>query len=92
MSNQEPRKIDASEIEILDSSGEVVKEREKAARKAATGGFGGIRVIQGGVLPFLLLLPLVIPFAVLLMIVMAVFALFFGKGAIRVFSTGIRRR
>ncbi len=92
MSVREPRKVDASEIEILDSSGQVVKEREASAQQPRFGGFGGVRVIQGGILPFLLLLPLVIPFAILVLILMSVFALFFGRGAIRVFSTGIRRR
>ena len=87
----QPRKVSPAEIEILDSTGEIVRERSKNAKAAGSGTFGGVRVIQGGP-AILLLLPVLIPILIVGFFIMAFMALFFGRGIMRVFSTGLRRR
>ncbi|MBU6153705.1 MAG: hypothetical protein KGP28_05325 [Bdellovibrionales bacterium] len=92
MSNSEsPRKVDASDIEILDSHGGTIRPPESDA--SAKPGFfnGNIKVIKGGP-ALLLLLPVLIPVAILMVFLMLVGILVFGRSAIRVISTGIRRR
>jgi hypothetical protein len=90
-SETQPRKVNPAEVEILDSSGEVLKGRNHQAKDSRSGGFGGIRVIQGGP-ALLLLLPILIPILIFGFLIMAVMALFFGQRVMRVFSTGLRRR
>jgi hypothetical protein len=97
MENMESaRKVDPSTVEVLGSSGEVLKERARETVRPDSGegfqkGFRGIRMIQGGP-ALLLLLPLFIPLALISMMVMGFVALFFGRSVVRVVSTGLRRR
>jgi hypothetical protein len=80
--NETPRKVDASEVEILDSRGKTIGNEERRS---------GIKVFKAG--PALLLfLPLLIPIFILVFFLAGMGALLFGKTAFRVFSTGIRRR
>jgi len=92
----QPRRIDASQVEVLGASGEVLKEAatEAPANGAEGAGFarmGGLRVIRGGP-ALLLLLPVLIPVAMILLVVMAFAAIFFGRGIVRIFTAGINRR
>jgi hypothetical protein len=89
--DDQPRKVSSAEIEILDSSGEVLKERSRGAEDLRSGNFGGVKIIRGGP-AFLLLLPVLIPILILGFFIMTVVALFFGRSVMRVFSTGLRRR
>lgn len=87
------KKISADQVEVLDQSGRVVKDSdhtldEKGARAQ---GFGNIRVIQGGP-AFLLLAPLLIPLFIVGMILLMVFALFFGRSVFKVVTSRFPKR
>ncbi len=86
-----PRKIDASHIEVIGKTGEVIQEAEDQGSKPGMSGFSGIRVIQGGP-ALLLLLPIIIPIMIIGLIIMLVLALVFGKGIFKMVTTGLRRR
>ncbi len=69
------RKIDPSEVEILDRSGESLSKKE-----SPSGGFfhGGVRVIQGG--PWMLLLvPILIPLVLVGFFLLLVPLMIFGR-------------
>jgi uncharacterized membrane protein len=69
------RKIDPSEVEVLDRSGESLSHKEMPS-----GGFfrGGVRVIQGG--PWMLLLvPILIPLVLVGLFLLLVPLLIFGR-------------
>ncbi|NDG86086.1 MAG: hypothetical protein EBX52_13740 [Proteobacteria bacterium] len=97
MSDQDqPRKIDSSQVEVIGSSGEVLKEAAAEAPVNGTEGsgfarWGGVRVIRGGP-ALLLLLPILIPVAMILLFLMAIAAIFFGRSMVRIFSTQLKRR
>ncbi len=86
-----PRKISASEIEILGAGGETIRESVRNPVGPDATAFGNIRVFKGGP-ALLLLLPLLIPVAILVFFMMAIAALFFGKSVMKVMTAGFRRR
>ncbi len=86
-----PRKVSPAEVEILGAGGETIRESERNPGGSSLFSSGNIRVFKGGP-ALLLLLPLLIPIAILAFFTMAIAALFFGKSVMRVVSTGIRRR
>ena len=86
-----PRKVNADAIEVIGRQGETLRESREEEPITAGRSFGGVKVIQGG--PALLLfLPLLIPIAIVAFLMMTVFALLFGRSAIRVFSTRLFKR
>ena len=86
----QPRKVSVDQMEILGSNGEVIKEGHRPESVAHPFHFGGIKVFKGG-LGLLILLPVLIPVMLLFFILISVFALFFGKGVVRVFTSQGRR-
>ncbi len=98
--NESPRKVDSSVIEVVGRDGEVIREGDhdpvlKSSRESVNGphlyGFQGIKVFKGGPAA-LLLLPVLIPLVLFFFLVAMVFALVFGRGVFKVFSTGLKRR
>ena len=88
---ESPRKVDASEIEILGTRGETIRESEAHSGSPRGFTYGNVKIFKGG--PALLLfLPLLIPIAILAFFLMTVAALFFGKSVMKVMTTAIRRR
>lgn len=89
--SEKPKKISADQIEVIGTHGEVVKEAADSGQpKPANFGFGQMKVIQGG--PWLLLLlPVVIPILIFGILIMAILALFFGRGLFKVVSRNVRR-
>jgi hypothetical protein len=86
-----PRKVDASEIEILGTGGETIRESDAKAAHSHGFSYGNVKVFKGG--PALLLfLPLLIPIAILAFFLMAVAALFFGKSVFKLMTAAVRRR
>ncbi len=84
--NEAPKKISADQVEVIGANGEVVKpgESKKTRDDPFQGRFGNIRVIQGS--PWLLLLlPIVIPIAIVFFFIIMIFALLFGKSLFKIF-------
>jgi hypothetical protein len=86
-----PRKVNASEIEILGTSGETIRESEANSGRPHGFTYGNVKVFKGGP-ALLLLLPLLIPIAILAFFLMTIAALFFGKSVMKIMTTAIRRR
>lgn len=86
-----PRKVNASEIEILGTGGETIRGSEADSGRPRGFTYGNVKVFKGG--PALLLfLPLLIPIAILVFFLMTIAALFFGKSVMKIMTTAIRRR
>jgi len=83
----EPRKVNPDAVEIIGAQGEVVQEaKEKAAPI-----FGNVKVIQGG--PWMLLLiPILIPVALVVFFMVAILALLFGRSVFKMAARGMRRQ
>jgi hypothetical protein len=75
-----PRKVDPDQIEVLDAHGAAVREGLHGAGVRGA----GVRVMQMGPLG-LLVLPIVMVFFVLMVPILAVLALLFGRSMFRVF-------
>jgi hypothetical protein len=90
MNMETPRKVDASHIEVIGKTGEVIRESEDSKAANPFSGFSGIRVIQGGP-AMLLLLPILIPVMIVGFFVLMVFALVFGRGVFKVATRTLRR-
>jgi hypothetical protein len=85
MEQETPKKISAEQIEVIDAHGHVIQEsKEQAEMKNPFGGaFGGVKVFRGGP-AVLLLLPLLIPIAIIGMFLVTIFALIFGRSVFKV--------
>jgi hypothetical protein len=89
-SSETPRKVDASVVEVVGRNGEVIQEGEQG-QGPRIHSFQGIKVFKGGPVA-LLLLPVLIPLVLFFFLLAMVFALVFGRGVFKVFSTGLKRR
>ncbi len=85
---EQPRKVDPSHVEVLGASGESPFTRMNGSGFSRA---GGIRVIRGGP-ALLVLLPILIPIALILLGVLAFAAIFFGRSIVRGFTARIRHR
>lgn len=90
--NETPKKILASQVEVLGANGEVVKPSEEdPSQKPQWNGFGQVRVIKGG--PWMLLfIPVLIPILIVGFFLMMVLALFFGKSMLKIAKGQLRPR
>ena len=91
MNMETPRKVDASHVEVIGKSGEILRESEDSKTANPFSGFTGVRVIQGGP-AMLLLLPILIPVMLVGFFLLMIFALVFGRGVFNIATRTLRRR
>jgi len=90
------KKINADQVEVIDAQGHVIQESKEGPHGSNGtheadrpfdarfgGGFRQVRIFRGGP-AMLLLLPLLIPFALIALFLLIVFALIFGKRVFKV--------
>jgi|GEM_PF-2102569 len=96
MDEEAPKKINADQVEVIDAQGHVIQESKEGPQGSGRtheadrpfagkfgGGFGQVRIFRGGP-AMLLLLPLLIPFALIAFFLLIVFALIFGRRVFKV--------
>ena len=93
MNEDKPKKIAASQVEVLGANGEVVKPSESSQTKqsATFGSFGQVHVMKGSHW-MLLLIPVMIPFLIIGFFLLMILALFFGRGMFKIMKGQIRPR
>jgi hypothetical protein len=81
MSEEQPKKISAAQVEVIDAQGQVIQEAKESNTRSQ--GRAQMKVFKGGP-AMLLLLPILIPLAFVGFFLLMIFALIFGRKAFRV--------
>jgi hypothetical protein len=90
--DEEIRKVNPAQVEVIGTHGEVVQEAKesKRAERFQETPFGRVKVMQAS--PWMLLLiPIVLPLFIFALFFISVLALFFGKSVFKIAGKGIRR-